>query len=349
MPRVIRVDPINPDREKLRIAADILKRGGIVAFPTETVYGLGADALNPEAVKRVFQTKGRPPDNPIIVHINSFDMLYQVAESSGEDIERILRILWPGPFTVILRKKAIVPSVTTAGLPHVAVRMPAHPVALGIIEELRRPIAAPSANKSGRPSPTVAEHVIEDLGDSVDLVVDGGETFFGVESTIIDLTGESPTLVRPGPIDPEYLENIIGKKILIPPFARGFGEAEKAIAPGTKYRHYAPDKQLLLIENINNSCIERIAKDLINRGLKICVVGYREFLYIRETLGIEYISMGSLNNKYEIARNLYKALRSVDRAQADLCIVLGVDERGIGLAIMNRLRKASGGNIIRCQ
>lgn len=348
MPRVIRVDPINPDRGKLRIAADILRRGGIVAFPTETVYGLGADALNPEAVKRVFQAKGRPPDNPIIVHINSFDMLYQVAESN-EDIERILRILWPGPFTVILRKKAIIPSITTAGLPHVAVRMPAHPVALGIIEELGRPIAAPSANKSGRPSPTAAEHVIEDLGDSVDLVVDGGETFFGVESTIIDLTGETPTLLRPGPIDPEYLESITGKKILIPPFARGFEEADKAIAPGTKYRHYAPEKQLLLVENINNNCIERIAMDLINRGLKICVVGCRELSYIGETLGIEYISMGSLNNKYEIARNLYKALRSVDKTQADLCIVLGIDEKGIGLAIMNRLRKASGGNIVKCQ
>ncbi|MEM4970240.1 MAG: L-threonylcarbamoyladenylate synthase [Sulfolobales archaeon] len=351
MPKVAKVDPLNPDREILRDAAKVLRRGGVVAFPTETVYGLGADAMNPNAVKKVFEIKGRPPDNPLIVHISSFNMLFDVTNDLSEDIIKILRILWPGPFTAILKKKESVPDITTAGLPFIAVRMPAHPVALALIEEFGKPIAAPSANKSGKPSPTIAEHVIEDLGDSVDLIIDGGETFFGVESTILDLTKDPPTLLRPGPIDPEALERIIGKKILIPSFARGLGEAEKALAPGMRYRHYAPDKKLILIENGENIdiCIRNIIEDFLSKMLKPCIVGYEEYRYIASIYKLEFISLGSTRNPYEIARNLYKGLRSVDKTSADLCIAIGIDEKGIGLAIMNRLRKASGYNIVRCK
>ncbi len=350
MPKVIYVDPLNPDLEKLSQAADILRGGGIVAFPTETVYGLGADAYNPKAVGRIFEAKGRPLDNPLILHISSLDMLFDVAVDLDRSVIDVLKILWPGPFTVILRKNEVIPSEVTAGLPFVAVRMPAHPVALALIERLSRPIAAPSANRSGRPSPTTAEHVIEDLGDSVDLVIDGGETFLGVESTIVDLTRDPPVLLRPGPLDPEYLERILGKKILIPGFARGVGDAERAIAPGMRYRHYAPNKKLVLVEDPIDiaPCVEKIARDLMGKGYRVCIVGYNELSYLKDLLGVEYISMGSMDNKFEVARNLFKALRSVDKTESDLCIAIGVDERGIGLAIMNRLRKASGGDIVKC-
>jgi len=347
---VVKVDPLNPDRGVLRAAAGILKRGGLVAFPTETVYGLGADAMNSNAVKRIFEVKGRPPDNPLIVHICSFEMLYEVAECLGGDVINRLKAIWPGPFTAILRKRSSIPDVTTAGLPLVAVRMPAHPTALGLIEELGRPIAAPSANRSGRPSPTSAEHVVEDLGESVDLIIDGGETFLGVESTILDLTREPPVLLRPGPIDPEALERIFQTKILIPAFARGLGDAEKALAPGMRYRHYAPDKRLILIEwgEGLSQCVWRTVEDLVGRGLRPCIVGYEEYRDIASALGVEFISMGPAANIYEVARNLYKALRAVDRTSADLCVAIGIEERGLGLAIMNRLRKASGFNIVRC-
>lgn len=350
MPKVIRVDPLKPDPETLREAVEILRSGGLVAFPTETVYGLGADAYNPRAVRRIFQVKGRPADNPLILHIGSLNMLSEIAEIVDDRIRDVLKILWPGPFTVILRKRETVPSEATAGLPLVAVRMPAHPVALALIEGLGRPIAAPSANRSGKPSPTAAEHVIEDLGDSVDLVVDGGETFLGVESTIVDLTRDPPVLLRPGPIDPEYLESVLNRKILIPGFARGFGEAERALAPGMRYRHYAPDKRLILVEDPLNiaSCVEHVVRGFIERGYKVCIVGYDELSHLKDLLGVEYISMGSINNKFEIARNLFKALRMVDKTNADLCVVVGIDESGIGLAIMNRMRKASGGNIVTC-
>lgn len=350
MPRVLRVDPLRPDRGVLRTAAEILRAGGLVAFPTETVYGLGADAMNPAAVKRIFEVKGRPPDNPLIVHISSFEMLFEVAEDPGGDIVEKLKALWPGPFTAILRKRPSVPDITTAGLPLVAVRMPAHPTALGLIDELGRPIAAPSANRSGKPSPTAAEHVVEDLGDSVDLVIDGGETFFGVESTILDLTRDPPVLLRPGPIDPEALERVLGREILIPDFAKGLGEAEKALAPGMRYRHYAPDKKLILIEGRAElgECLRRVIENLISRGSRPCIVGYDEYRWVASILGVEFISMGSHRNMYEVARNLFKALRAVDKTSADLCVAIGVEERGLGLAIMNRLRKASGFNIVRC-
>ncbi len=350
MPRIMYIDPLKPDMGKIEEAVEILRRGGVVAFPTETVYGLGADAYNPRAVKRIFEVKGRPADNPVILHISSLDMLSEVAEDIGGDITDILKILWPGPFTMILRKRPSVPNEVTAGLPLVAVRMPAHPIALTLIDRLGRPVAAPSANRSGKPSPTAAEHVIEDLGDAVDLVIDGGETFLGVESTIVDLTRDPPVLLRPGPMDPEYLERVLGRKISIPGFARGFGEAERALAPGMRYRHYAPDKKLILVEGSLDtaSCVEDLARDLIGRGYRLCIVGYDELSYLGNLLGVEYISMGSIGNKFEVARNLFKALRRVDKTSADLCIVIGIDEKGIGLAIMNRVRKASGGNIVTC-
>jgi len=350
LPKTIRVDPLAPDPEKIAEAVEVLSKGGIVAFPTETVYGLGADAYNPRAIRRIFEVKGRPMDNPVILHISSFNMLFEVVEDVSSDIIDILRVLWPGPFTVVLKKRPSIPDEATAKLPLVAVRMPAHPVALALIEKLGRPIAAPSANRSGRPSPTTAEHVIEDLGDSVDLVIDGGETFLGVESTVVDLTRKPPILLRPGPVDPEYLERVVGIKVSIPDFARGLGEAEKALAPGMRYRHYAPDKKLILIEDAPGiaRCVEDLAKDLIGKGYKLCIVGYDELSYLGDLLGVEYISMGSKGNKFEIAKNLFKALRSVDKTNADLCIAVGIDEKGIGLAIMNRLRKASGGNIIKC-
>lgn len=351
MPKVLNVDPLRPDRESLEEASEVLRRGGLVAFPTETVYGLGADAMNPRAVEKIYRAKGRPADNPLIVHIGSIEMLYTVAEDPGEDVVDVLRRAWPGPFTVILRKRREVPMEVTAGLSVVAVRMPAHPVALGLIESLGGPVAAPSANKSGRPSPTRAEHVLEDLGDSVDLVLDGGETFFGVESTIVDLTADPPTILRPGPVDPDQIEKLLGRRVSVPSLARGFSEAVRPLAPGMKYRHYAPERPLVLVDGDCDvaRCAEIVLLLIKEAGLSPCLVACDEILHVGAGLGVPVIGMGSAASLVSVARNLFSSLRLVDKlAGVDVCAVVGVEERGIGLAIMNRLRKASGGNAVDC-
>ncbi len=338
---VYRVDPLKPQKDILKAAAEIIRQGGLVAFPTETVYGLGADAFNTDAVKKIFKVKGRPADNPLIVHVSSSDHIDILARDVPEEAYRLIDKAWPGPLTIVLRKRAEVPKVTTGGLDKVAVRCPAHPVALKLIDEAGTPIAAPSANRSGKPSPTRAEHVLRDLGGSIDAILDGGEVFFGVESTIIDLTTDPPTLLRPGPIDVDFLEKAIGR-IDIPSFARGFGSADRALSPGTKYRHYAPDRALILIDTVDPiPRAIKVARSFIGEGLRICVLGPKEYSRYFEPLGVAYLSYGSIDNLYEVARNLYSKLREIDQLDIDLCIALPVEERGIGLAIMNRLRKAS--------
>ncbi|MEM4484268.1 MAG: L-threonylcarbamoyladenylate synthase, partial [Sulfolobales archaeon] len=214
--KIVRVDPLNIDLEKMREAADVIIRGGLVAFPTETVYGLGCDALNRDAARRVFEVKRRPVDNPLIIHVKDFDQLNLVAREIPEKAYKLIKRLWPGPLTLILPRRREIPLETTGGLDTVAVRSPAHPVALKLIELSERPIAAPSANISGRPSPTKAEHVIEDLYDSIDMIIDSGETLFGLESTIINILTSPPTLLRPGAYPVEVIEEILGERVYIP-------------------------------------------------------------------------------------------------------------------------------------
>ncbi len=335
-PRIVRVDPVRPEKDRLAVAVDVLRGGGIVAFPTETVYGLGAPVTRVDALIKIFRVKGRPPDNPLIVHIATWDQLHEVAVVDSDTIERLGEV-WPGPVTVVLRRRRV-PDVVTAGRDTVAVRMPGHPAALALIELLGEPIAAPSANKAGKPSPTAAQHVVEDLDGDVDLVVDGGETFFGVESTIVDLTGETPTLLRPGPLTVEELERVFGP-VKVPDFARGLSEPDAALAPGMKYRHYAPEKPLVIVA----SDMAAMASALAERGLTPCMywVGPEEPPHLDKT---RVIVLGG--DPYEVARNLYNGLRMLDKEDCDIGLFPAIEEKGIGLAIMNRVRKASRGSSV---
>lgn len=349
MTRIVKIDPINPDLKLIAEVAEVLRNGGLCAFPTETVYGLGADGLNPESVVKIFKVKRRPMDNPLILHVSSHNMFEDVIYQAPEIAYRIIRKLWPGPLTVLVRKSDKVPKEVTAGLPTVAVRCPAHPIALNLIDSLGRPIAAPSANVSGKPSPTRAEHVIEDLMGLIDVIVDGGETFFGIESTIIDLTTDPPTLLRPGPVAPEDLKRVVGIDVVIPSVAKGYSEAEVALSPGIKYKHYSPSTPLILLELTNYRDLDMLVKSIINeasnlrsKGFNIAIIGTNETVeyYIRG--GFKVLNLGSRRNLYEVARNLYKVLREVDELGVDIALVEGFnDDEGLGIAIMNRLRKAS--------
>lgn len=354
MTTILKVDPVNPSRDILRYAAEVLRNNGIVAFPTETVYGLGGNVYSETAARKIFQAKNRPIDNPLIIHISDQDMLEEVAVNIPEKAYRLIKVFWPGPLTLILPRNPRIPPIVSSYLDTVAVRMPAHPVAIGLIRELGSPIAAPSANLAGKPSPTSAEHVIRDLSGRVDLIIDGGETIHGIESTIINILEEPPILLRPGAYPVEEIERVLGEKIIIPDFARGVREAEKAIAPGMRYRHYAPDTPIVLIDPVSGNetnTIDALIKayeEYRRKGYKICVVATREtisrYRHILENTVL--LEIGSRGNLFEIARNLFKTLRLIDESRCDIGIVEGIREQGLGLAIMNRLRKASKYRII---
>ncbi len=353
--RIFKVDPENPEAEAIQAAAQAIRRGGLVAFPTETVYGLGADAFNERAVRKIFEVKGRPPDNPLIVHVSEVEDVWRVAASIPEDAWRLAERAWPGPLTIVVPKDPGVPGAVTAGLPTVAVRMPAHPVALSLIRESGTPIAAPSANPSGRPSPTRGDHVVRDLDCMVDVILDGGETFFGLESTIIDFTRDPPVLLRPGPYPLEAIERIIGRRLEVPPEARGLSEAERPLAPGMKYRHYAPETPLSLVDCPEldaervREVVTRILEERLERGLRVAILSSSENRghyegYLKKT-GLEgyvkIIDLGSRSRLEVVARRLFEALRELDVIGVDLAISEPFPERGVGLAVMNRLRKAS--------
>ena len=350
--RILEIDPSNLRIDYLIEAARVIKYGGLVIFPTETVYGLGADAMSSLAVRKIFEAKGRPLDNPLIVHISDINQLNILSDNVKEEVYQLAEKFWPGPLTVILYRSERVPYEVCAGLETVAVRMPAHPVALKLIELSETPIAAPSANPAGKPSPTSGEHVRRDMMGKVDVIIDSGETLYGVESTIIDVTRDLPVLLRPGALPIEEIEKTIKKKIIIPDFARGLIEASEAIAPGMKYRHYAPSKPLQVIESSDYGNLEkyslevfRYVKRLIDSGFKVALLASSETTqYYGE---VEILSLGSRKNLFEVARNLYKALRKIDELDIDIAVSEGFEERGLGLTIMNRLRKASGYNIIR--
>lgn len=350
MTMLIKVDPINPDKSAIRRAAEIILNGGLVAFPTETVYGLGASTFNDDAIRRIYIVKNRPMDNPSIVHISSLNQLYDIVEEVPRDLEEKLKIIWPGPLTVILRKSRRISQVASCGLDTIAVRMPAHPVALSLISE-STPISAPSANISGKPSPTRAEHVIKDLWGKIEAIIDGGETFFGVESTIIDYTKRPPVLYRPGPFTVEELRGIFGE-LTVPEQALGVGEFKVALAPGMKYRHYAPDKPLVVTEcNDLNGLVKLtmdIAIDEARRGKRVLVLCSSETCRQYSMQGLKTIEVGSRANLYTVAKNLFHSLRLIDELDIDMAVAEGYPEVGIGLAVMNRLRKASGHNIVRC-
>lgn len=350
---VFKIRGATPNAVAIKYAADILRREGLVAFPTETVYGLGGVAWSERATRRIFEVKGRPSDNPLIVHVSSIDMLERVASRIPEEAYVLIRKTWPGPLTLILQKSDKIPRIVTGGLETVAVRMPSHPVALELINEVNEPVAAPSANLSGRPSPTSGRHVVKDLFGKVEVILDAGETLYGVESTVVNIMADPPILLRPGAFPVEEIEKILGKKIIIPAFARGYEAVEKPLSPGMKYRHYSPEAKVVLIEasNYERECLIKIAeraKKLISSKTlgKPCIAVPSDSLENYRGIEAKIFTMGSRSDIYEVARNLFSLLRAADDEKCELLVVEGLPEQGLGLAVMNRLRKAASERII---
>ncbi|MEM1689461.1 MAG: L-threonylcarbamoyladenylate synthase [Candidatus Hadarchaeales archaeon] len=347
MTEVLKVNPLRPEKEVIERAAEIIRRGGIVAFPTETVYGLGANALDENAVRKVFEVKQRPADNPLIVHISRLDDLYLLASEVPEIANKLVSSFWPGPLTIVLPRSEIVPDVTTGGLWTVAIRMPSHPVARALIEASEVPIAAPSANLAGKPSPTSASHVFQDLGGKIDMILDGGEIIHGVESTVLDLTTSPPTLLRPGPVSVEELEALIGKVSLHPVVVGESEEVLVAKSPGMKYRHYAPEAELVVIEGrpeLVRRKMEEILLEKKMKGLKVGAVVTDEMA----DLQVDVVKVvGSRKNVREIAKNIFRVLRELDAEGVRFAVIEGIEPKGIGLAVMNRLVKAAGHRVIR--
>ncbi len=353
--KILYIDPLNPEEGLINEAINILARGGLVAFPTETVYGLGADAYNVGAVTNIFKVKGRPMDNPLIVHIDSLSRIDDVAIDVQEYVFDLAEKVWPGPITFILKRSPNIPREVSAGLHTIAVRCPAHSVALRLIQGLDKPIAAPSANISGKPSPTNADHVIKELRGNIDAIIDSGDTFFGVESTVVNLLSDPPILLRPGPIGVEELRDILGKDVVVPDFVRGLRDADTALSPGMKHKHYTPNTNLILVElrdyNSNDainrltSKVSDLVREYSSKGFKVALIASKETANIYNDNVIKLI-IGSRINLYEVAKNLFKTLRAIDDTKVDIAIVEGFEEKNIGLAIMNRLRKASSKIIV---
>ncbi len=346
---VLKVNCENPESAKISLAAAIIRKGGLVAFPTETVYGLGADALNPDAVRKIYTAKKRPLDNPIIVHVANENDIYKLAEETPECAEALTDRFWPGPLTLVLKASSMVPRVTTGGLDTIAIRMPKHRVALALIEASGTPIAAPSANLAGRPSPTVAEHVIEDLYGRIDIILDAGPTNIGVESTVLDLTCDPPRILRPGGVTYEELRSVLGEVTVHPAAAaRSEIHIKHARSPGMKHKHYAPRAELIVVEGEFDAVVKKIgelAERHIREGRKVGILATEESLSKYEAGTVKLL--GSRRDLTSVARNLFRLLREFDEEKVDIIIAEGVPEEGLGLAIMNRLRRAAGYNIVR--
>lgn len=329
--------------EDIQQAAEIIKNGGLVAFPTETVYGLGADALNPEAVGKVYAAKGRPSDNPMIVHISPKDDLTKLTCGITDDMKLLMDAFWPGPLTMVVPARAIVPRVTTGGLDTVAVRMPSDPVAAALIEKSGVPIAAPSANLSGRPSPTSARHVMDDLDGRIDAIIEGDNCKVGIESTVVDMTGEIPSILRPGIITKSQLSKALGKNVEIDPALTQKPEMVKTgglletssdfrpKSPGMKYKHYAPKAEMIIYRGERQKVAAAMAEEKLRRaeqGQKVEIIMYDD------------------NDPEKAARDFFANLRACDKAGADVILATALKEDGVGFSVMNRMFKSAGYNIV---
>ncbi len=346
---LLKVDSDNPDPQKIQAAADIIQKGGLVAFPTETVYGLGVDALNGEAVLRLFEAKKRPLDNPPIVHVVDVSEVYPLVKEVPKKAEVLMAQFWPGPLTLVFKHSDAVPKVTTAGLDTVAIRMPNHKVAQALIRQSHRPIAAPSANLAGKPSPTTAQHVYEDLNGRIDVIIDGGATNIGVESTVVDLSSDPPMLLRPGGTPFEALRKAL-PELKLHPFVQAEAELplEKIRSPGMKHKHYAPKAEVILVEGDMQAVVgkvKEIAESYRVKGVKVGVLATDETCVAYRADVVE--SLGSRFNLATVAANLFRLLREVDAQGVDVIIAESVPSEGLGLAVMNRLRKASGYHIVK--
>ena len=329
--------------EEIKEAAKLIAEGKLVAFPTETVYGLGADALNPDAVGKVYAAKGRPSDNPMIVHIAEKDDLKKLTDRITEDIEKLEDAFWPGPLTIVVPALPIVPRVTTGGLDTVAVRMPSDPTANALIRESGCPIAAPSANLSGKPSPTTTRHVFDDLDGRIDAIIEGPDCKVGIESTVIDMTGDIPTILRPGIITKEDFEKALGKEVRLDPALLKKPELDekgnakdadfKPKSPGMKYKHYAPKADMIIFRGEKDAVEDAI----VEAREKALTLGQKVEVIIFDELKPE-----------DAAKELFKRLRSCDKTGVDLILAEALPEEGVGFSVMNRMFKSAGYHIIDC-
>jgi L-threonylcarbamoyladenylate synthase len=330
--RVLSIDPAVPDHAAIQEAATLIRSGELVAFPTETVYGLGGDGLNPESLRRIYTVKGRPADNPLILHIASPQQLLSIAAEVPDIASTLMQTFWPGPLTLILPKTAQVPDLATGGLTTVAVRMPDHPVALALIQQSSTPLAGPSANRSGCPSPTTAQHVLDDLDGAIVLVLDAGPTSIGVESTVLDTTCTPAVLLRPGGISQAAIEAIIG------PLGRSPDAASHRRSPGMRYRHYSPKARVLLLEYSALETLQHTIDAARSQHQRVGCVLHR-LASVAVPSGVMIKRLGGCVSDY--ACNLFAALRDLDALGVEVIIVEGVEEEGLGAAVMDRLRRAA--------
>ncbi|WP_330682893.1 L-threonylcarbamoyladenylate synthase [[Clostridium] aminophilum] len=335
------------DIRNIQEAADVIRSGGLAAFPTETVYGLGGNALDADASRKIYAAKGRPSDNPLIAHVSCMEEITPIVSEIPEAGRKLAEAFWPGPMTLIFQKSEVVPYQTTGGLETVAVRMPSDPVAQELIRRAGVPIAAPSANTSGRPSPTRAGHVYEDLNGKIEVILDGGPVGIGVESTIVDVTEDVPTLLRPGAVTMEMLREVVGEVRIDPAIQGPPSKDLKPKAPGMKYRHYAPKADMTIVEGEAEQVIAKInamAAEKIAEGKTVGIICTDE-TKDRYPRGIVE-SIGERARKETIAHNLYAVLRDFDGRGAEFIFSEGFSEDHLGQAIMNRLKKAAGYHIL---
>ena len=349
MTNIYEIDCNNINQSYLNKCGEIIKSGGTVAFPTETVYGLGANALDPQAIKKIFEAKGRPSDNPLIVHVASIYDIEPLVLDVPELAKRTMELFWPGPLTILFKKSPLVPYEITAGLATVAIRIPSHPIARGLIAAAGVPVAAPSANLSGKPSPTISAHVVEDLMGKVDAIIAGGNCEVGLESTVLDLTGELPMILRPGGISREKLERALNIQVAEDPaLSKDNIDGIAPRSPGMKYTHYSPKADVVIIQGEKDSVVDKINQlnqDYISEGKKVGIICTDESYSLYKAEIVK--AMGSSDDLDAIASNLFKILRDFDDTDVDIILTEAVSEVEVGRAIMNRLLKASGYRVIK--
>lgn len=346
--KIIMLDENNFDQNIMQEAGEVLRQGGLVVFPTETVYGLGANALDPEAVKKIFEAKGRPQDNPLIVHIADIEEIKPLVSEIPEMAKRFMKRFWPGPMTIILPKSSIIPDETSAALPCVGIRMPSNNVARELIRAAGVPIAAPSANISGKPSPTDVQRCIEDLSGKVDYIIGGNMCDIGLESTVIDCTTEPTCVLRPGGITLEMLREVDADTYIDPAIMKKPEKDFKPKAPGMKYRHYAPKAPVKIVQGDLKKTIEKIneiVQNYIDENKVVGIMATDETVKYYEK-GI-VISLGSRENMISVSQNLFETLRMFDDKEVDIIITEAFEEKGVGVAVMNRLKKSAGFDIVK--
>lgn len=339
--KIFSLDKDNIDQNILNIAANIINEGNLVAFPTETVYGLGADGLNEAACQKIFAAKGRPSDNPLILHISNQDMLYNLVDSINDDAKKLIKTCWPGPLTLIMKKKSVVPDAVTAGLDTVAIRMPSDKIALNFITKANTPIAAPSANTSGKPSPTRAKDVFQDLNGKIPMILDGGSCKIGIESTVVDCSEKNPVILRPGYYTYEYLKEII-PSITLDDALVNDGKIPKS--PGQKYKHYSPNAKMKVYigDNASKKILDQAMK-YKNQNYKVGILTFDDS--IADFDDFKTISFGNRDNLSYMSHVLFTALREMDSVGVDIILAEGVNDIDLGKSIMNRMKKSASNNI----